>query len=206
MRLLHLSLALLATSGLMAQGLRTNGGLQVGLSIPTGDFADKKGGSGDYLGAHEGAGLHFGGHFDFNFTRNHQLRLMLNSNGFAGKKQDTYSGGLYDGTRQNIFGVGQFGADYVFNATSPSRGGYFLVGLNVNQVKAKAEYSFYSADDVTQSGRPGFRVGGGYTFNRIFSLEGHINSVSVEKSGPDGLGYDAITWLAVSAVFRFGRP
>lgn len=206
MHLRHLFFAMLATSGLMAQGLKTNGGLQVGISLPVGDFADKKGGSGEFLGAHEGGGLHLGGHFDFNFTRNHQLRLILNSTAVASKKQDTYSGGVYDGTRRNIFGVGQFGADYVLNTTSPSRGGYFLVGLNVNQVKALTEYSFRSDVTVTQSCRPGFRVGGGYTFNRFFSVEGHLNSVSVEKSGQDGLGYDAITWLAVSGVFRFGRP
>jgi len=206
MHLRHLSLALLATTGLMAQGLRTNWGLQAGLSFPTGDFADKKDRNGDNLGAHEGGGLHFGGHFDFNFTHNHQLRLMLDATAIAGKKQDIYRDGLYDGTRQNIFGVGQLGADYVFNATSPSRGGYFLVGLNVNRVKGLAEYSLHPSSNVTQSCRPGFRVGGGYTFNRIFSVEGHVNSVSVEKSGQDGLGYDAIHWLAVSAVFRFGRP
>jgi hypothetical protein len=123
MRLTALTLSLLAPC-LMAQGVRTNGGLQVGLSLPTGDFADKKASNGDYLGANEGAGLHFGGHFDFNFTPNHQLRLILNSNGFASKKQNIFTGGAYDGTQQNTFGVLQFGADYVFNATSPSRGGY----------------------------------------------------------------------------------
>lgn len=202
MRMLPLILALLAAGPLMAQRVGLNGGLQVGLSHPVGDFADKSTSHGDYLGANDGAGLHFGGHFDFNFTVHHQLRLILNANGFASKKQDTFSGGFYDGTRQNAFGVAQVGADYVFNATSPARGGYFLAGLSVNRVKAKAEYSFYPDAEVTQSGRMGVRVGGGYTFNRRFSLEGHLNSVSVEK---DRLGYDAITWLAVSAVFRFGR-
>lgn len=206
MYLRHLSLVLLASSGLMAQGLQTNWGLQGGLSFPAGDFAGKQAGNGDYLGAHEGGGFHLGGHFDFDFTRNHQLRLMLNLTAIAGKKQDTYSGGLYDGTRQNIFGVGQFGADYVFNATSPSRGGYFLVGLNVNRVTARSEYSFHATETITQSCLPGFRVGGGYTFNRVFSVEGHVNRVSVEKSGQEALGYDAVTWVAMSAVFRFGRP
>jgi hypothetical protein len=78
--------------------------------------------------------------------------------------------------------------------------------LNVNHVKGKAGFAFYPDAEVTQSGRIGIRVGGGYTFNRTFSLEGHLNSVSVDKSGKDGLGYDSLTWLAVSAVFRFGRP
>lgn len=200
-----LALLVAAGSGLMAQSVTLNGGLQAGLAIPTGDFADKKTPSGDYLGANEGLGLHFGGHLDFNFTPHHQLRLALNAYGFASKEQDTYAGGLYDGTRQNGFGIAQLGADYVFNARSPYQGGYFLVGLNVNRVKAKADYSYYPDPEVTQSGRMGLRIGGGYTFNRLFSLEGHLNSVSVEKDGPDGLGYDSVTWLAVSAVFRFGR-
>ena len=102
-----------------------------------------------------------GGHLDFNFTLHHQLRLILNVNGFASKQQDIYSGGFYDGTRQNSFSVVQLGADYVFNAGSPTRGGYFLVGLNLNQVKAKADFSFYPDQEVTQSGRVGLRVGGG---------------------------------------------
>ncbi len=206
MRKTCLILSLLAATSLMAQSVRTNGGLQVGFSIPTGDFADKKTNGGEYLGANEGTGIHFGGHFDFNFTPHHQLRLILNSNGFASKKQDIYFGGLYEGTRQNTFGVAQFGADYVFNATSPSRGGYFLAGLNINRVKGTAEFSQAPDAEITQSGRIGVRIGGGYTFNRLFSLEAHINSVAMDKSGPDGVGYDAITWLAVSAVFRFGRP
>ena len=206
MRMTVLTLSLLAASGLMAQSVHLNGGLQVGLNLPIGDFADKTYASGTYRGANSGIGIHFGGHFDFNYTPHHQLRLIANANGFASKEQDLFIGGSYQGTRQNSFGVAQFGADYVYNATSPSRGGYFLAGLNLNHVTAKADFSLYPDTEITQSGRIGVRVGGGYTFNRLFSLEGHINSVSVEKSGPDGLGYDAITWVAVSAVFRFGRP
>jgi len=205
MRRLILSLLLVAGTSLMAQSVRINGGLQVGLGLPTGDFADKKTSDGEFLGANDGLGLHFGGHLDFNFTQHHQLRLIANINGFASKKQDIYSAGYYDGTRQNAFGISQFGADYVYNAGTPSRGGYFLAGLNLNQVKAKAEYSDYPDPEITQSGRVGIRIGGGYNFNRLFSLEGHLNSVAVDKSGPDGLGYDAITWVSVSAVFRFGR-
>ncbi len=203
MRRLMLPLCLLAGTSLMAQSVRLNGGLQVGFSQPTGDFADKRDFNGDYLGANEGLGLHFGGHLDFNFTQHHQLRLIANVNGFASKKQDIYSGGYYDGTLQNSFGIAQLGADYVYNAGSPSRGGYFLAGLNLNQVKVKHELSNYLDEEVTKSGRVGFRVGGGYNFTRTFSLEGHFNSVSVDKSG---MGYDAITWVAVSAVFRFARP
>lgn len=205
MRKAFLALTLLASSSLFAQGVPMNGGLQVGLSLPTGDFADKKDGAGTYLGANDGAGFHFGGHLDFNFTPHHQLRLIANVNGFASKEQDLFVGGLYQGTRQNAFAVAQIGADYVYNLSSPTRGGYFLAGLNLNQVKAKADFSYFTDREITQSGRLGLRVGGGYTFNRLFSLEGHLNSVAVDKNGTDGLGYDNLSWLAVSAVFRFGR-
>jgi len=203
MRTTTLALCILAASSLAAQAVRINGGVQVGLGLPTGDFADKKDINGDYLGANDGLGIHFGGHLDLNFTQHHQLRLIANINGFASKKQDIYTGGYYDGTQQNSFGIAQIGADYVYNAGSPSHGGYFLAGLNLNQVKVKYEFSNYIDSEVTKSGRVGFRVGGGYNFTRIFSLEGHLNSVSVDKSE---MGYDAITWLSVSAVFRFGRP
>jgi len=199
MRSLALPLLLLAGSGLLAQSPTLNGGLQAGLNFPVGDFADKKDG-GYYVGANGGLGVHFGGHLDLNFTQHHQLRLILNANGFASKEQT-----LFGSTQQNTFGVAQLGADYVFNATSPVQGGYFLVGLNVNKVKATYELAGYPDVEANQSGRLGLRVGGGYTFNRIFSLEGHLNSVSVEKNGVDGLGMDALTWLSVSAVFRFGR-
>ena len=171
-----------------------------GLNFPTGDFADKKTPYGDYLGANGGLGVHFGGHLDFNFTQNHQLRLILNANGFASKEQT-----IFGNTQQNTFGVAQLGADYVFNLTSPSHGGYFFAGLNVKKVKATYELAGYPDVEANQSGRLGLRVGGGYTFNRVFSLEGHLNSVSVEKNGGDGMGMHALTWLSVSAVFRFGR-
>jgi hypothetical protein len=200
MRATLLTLALIASSSLMAQGFRMNGGLQVGLALPTGDFADKQI-NGFYVGANSGLGLNFGGHLDFNYTNNHQLRLHADAYGFASKEQ-------YDswwGTIQNTFGVAQFGADYVFNGTSPSKGGYFLVGLNLNQVKATYKSSYQGDDESTQSGRLGFRIGGGYTFSRVFSLEGHANSVSVEKTGLNGMGMDALSWVSVSCVFRFGR-
>ncbi|WP_243304059.1 hypothetical protein [Geothrix oryzisoli] len=200
MRVPALILPLLLGTGLAAQTTTFNGGLQTGLNLPVGDFADKKGTLGEYVGANGGVGLHFGGHFDFNFTQHHQLRLMLNANGFASKEQT-----IFGNTQQNTFSVAQAGADYVFNATSPVHGGYFLVGLNVNRIKATYELAGYPDLESNQSGRLGLRIGGGYTFNRLFSLEGHFNSVSVEKTGIDGLGMDSLTWLSISAVFRFGR-
>jgi hypothetical protein len=39
----------------------------------------------------------------------------------------------------------------------------------------------------------------------MFSLEGTLNQVFVDKNGSDGFGYDTATWAQVSAVFRFGR-
>ncbi|HJV23137.1 MAG TPA: hypothetical protein VJ505_04400 [Holophagaceae bacterium] len=206
MKKVILALACLSATGLMAQ-TRINGGMQAGLMAPTGDFADKRDALGDYIGAHDGLGIHFGGHLDFNFTQHSQLRLHLTVNGFAGKEQDIYTGGFYDGTRQNGFSVVQFGGDYVHNFDSPNRGGYFLAGASLNQVKSKYEFSNYNYpdDERTQSGRLGVRIGGGYTFNRIISLEGHIDHVSVDKTGTDGLGFDAMTWVTISAVFRFGR-
>jgi hypothetical protein len=199
-----LALVCLSATGLVAQ-TRINGGLQTGLNFPTGDFADKRDGNGDYMGVHEGLGIHFGGHLDLNFTPHNQLRLHVTVNGFAGKEQDIYTGGGYDGTRQNGFGVVQFGADYVHNFTHPNRGGYFLAGASLNQVKATYKFSNYPDPDASQSGRLGLRVGGGYTFNRLFSLEGHLDSVRVDKGGPDGFGFDALNWVTISAVFRFGR-
>jgi hypothetical protein len=204
MKKLLVPLICLATVGLQAQ-TRLNGGIQTGLMAPTGDFADKKDGYGHYLGAHEGVGVHFGGHLDLNFTPNHQLRFHLDALGFAGKEQDIYVGGLYAGTRKNGFGIGQLGGDYVYNFTDLSRGGYFLAGMNLNRIKAKAEFSQFPDAEVTQSGKVGFRIGGGYTFNRLLSLEGHLNSIVVDKDGPDGLGYDALTFLGVSVVFCFGH-
>ncbi len=199
MKNLIVALTCLSATGLAAQ-TRVNGGIHTGLMLPTGDFNDKRGPGGDYLGAKDGLGLHFGGHLDLNFTPQNQLRLHLTLNGFSSKEQDFFSD-----NRQNTFSIAQLGGDYVHNFTNPSRGGYFLAGASLNQVKARATFATSPDAEVTQSGRPGIRVGGGFNFNRAFSLEGSFNSISVDKDGPDGLGFDAITWVGVSAVFRFGR-
>lgn len=202
-----LILALIAGSSAMAQGVRINGGLQVGLALPTGDFATKESASGLYMGANDGLGLHFGGHLDFNFNRNHQLRLHGDAHGFASKEQKIYQPGYYyNDTHQNSFGIAQFGGDYVFNLESPSKGFYFLAGLSLNRVTWTIKDSGYPDESVTQSGCAGFRIGAGYTINRIVSLEGQLNSVSVDAHGPEGFGYDALTWVSFTAVFRFGRP
>lgn len=198
MRAVPLFPLLLACSGLAAQHYPVTGGVQVGLSLPVGDFADTRDASGAYLGANEGSGLHLGGHLDFSPALHHQLRLVLNVHGFASREQDLYGPGGYQGTRQNTFSVTQLGADYVYLLGAPDRGAYVLAGVSVNQVKAKADFSLYADTESTESGRFGARIGGGYAFNRAFSLEGHANRVSSD------LGFGALTWVGVSAVFRFG--
>jgi hypothetical protein len=201
MKNLIVALTCLSATGLAAQ-TRVNGGIQTGLMLPTGDFRDKKDVNGDPWGANDGLGIHFGGHLDLNFNANSQVRFHITVNGFAGKEED-YRGGF--GTIQNSFSVVQFGGDYVHNFTSPSRGGYFLAGASLNQVKAKYTFSDYTDEERSQSGRLGVRIGGGYTFNRVVSLEGSLNHVSVDKTGTDGMGFDAMTWIGCSVVFRFGR-
>lgn len=205
MRGITLPLALALSTALTAQTSTINGGMQIGLSLPTGDFADQKDRFGYFDGANKGVGMHLGGHLDFNLSQHNQLRLVLNAYGFASQKQDTYYAGYFDGTQQNAFGISQFGADYVFNGTSPSRGGYFLVGVNLNNVKATYKLTGSPDLESSQNGRIGIRLGGGYNFSRLFSLEAHVNSVSVEKTGNDGMFMDSLTWVTVSAGFRFGR-
>ena len=94
-------LAMVAATALGAQSAPINGGLQVGLSLPTGDFADQKASDGTFLGANEGAGIHLGGHIDFNLSRHHQIRLVANANGFASKEQH-YPGRLFGTTRHGV--------------------------------------------------------------------------------------------------------
>jgi hypothetical protein len=193
-----LAFAALAALTASAQSTVINGGMQVGLNFPTGDFASKKE-SGLFVGANQGMGVNFGGHLDFNYNPHHELRLILNFNGFSSKEQD-----IAFGTQQNTFSVTQLGADYVYNVTSHLQGGYFLAGLNFNRVYAKYELSGLGNAEATQTGRVGLPIGGGYNFNRVCSLEGHYNSVSVDKNGDDGLGMDTVSWLAVTCSFRFG--
>lgn len=196
MRKALIALAATLPMTLAAQSFDLNGGMQVGVNKATGDLNDKK-----PLGVNDAApGVHFGGHLDFNFTRQHQLRLHLDFIGFAG---DSY-GYAYD-NRKNTIGVAQFGADYVLNFQDSKKGPYFLAGASFNKITAKATFDTRPDIEVNQSGRVGVRIGGGYTFNHWFSLEGHLNSVSVDKNGADGLGYDNMSWIGVSAVFRFGR-
>jgi len=185
-----LSLALL---GLPLAAQDINGGLQTGLSLPVGDLKDKT----DY-GTNQFFGAHIGGHLDFNLTPHHQIRGHLTYHNMPGSGW----GGPND--FKNDFTILQFGADWVYNFQSPNQGWYTIAGASLNSVKNEWDAAGFSGS-ASQSGKLGVRGGGGYTFNRTFSLEGSLNQIFVDKNGGDGFGFDTATWVQVSAVFRFGR-
>ncbi len=185
-----LSLALL---GLPLAAQDITGGLQTGLSLPVGDLKDKDG-----YGTNQFFGAHIGGHLDFNITSHHQVRAQLTYHNLPGSGW----GGFYD--YKNDFKILQVGADWVYNFQNPNQGWYTIAGASINSVKNDWDGNGVSGS-ASQSGKLGLRGGGGYTFNRMFSLEGTLNQVFVDKNGSDGVGFDTATWAQVSAVFRFGR-
>ena len=185
-----LSLALL---GLPLAAQDITGGLQTGLSLPVGDLKDKDG-----YGTNQFFGAHIGGHLDFNITSHHQVRAQLTYHNLPGSGW----GGNNDFT--NDFKILQVGADWVYNFQSPNQGWYTIAGASINSVKNDWD-GYGISGSASQSGKLGLRGGGGYTFNRMFSLEGTLNQVFVDKNGSDGVGFDTATWAQVSAVFRFGR-
>jgi Outer membrane protein beta-barrel domain len=189
-RTLTLALAL-AGAALSAQDI--TGGLQTGLSLPVGDLKDKS----DW-GTNQFFGAHIGGHIDFNITSHHQVRGQLTYHNLPGSGW----GGPND--FQNDFKILQVGADWVYHFQSPSQGWYTIAGASLNNIKRDSSGVGFS-ESASQSGKLGVRGGGGYTFNRMFSLEGTVNQVMADKNGNDGLGFDTATWAQVSAVFRFGR-
>ncbi len=196
-KLISSSVLALATAALSAQGVDINGGLHTGLSLPVGDLHDKAD-----LGTNNLFGAHIGGHLDFNITPHHQVRAHLTYNRFPGSSW----GGGFDA--QNDYSNFQVGADWVYNFQNPGSGWYTVAGASVNSFKDEYEFNTGGgrvSGTASQSGRLGIRGGAGYTFNKTFSLEGTLNQVSVDKNGSDGFGFDSATWLAVSAVFRFGR-
>ncbi|HJU84286.1 MAG TPA: hypothetical protein VJ600_08745 [Holophagaceae bacterium] len=187
----------LAAAALSAQGVDINGGLHTGLSLPMGDLHDKTD-----LGTNQFFGAHIGGHIDFNITPHHQVRGHLTYNRFPGSGW----GGPDDW--KNDYSNFQVGADWVYNFEAPDRGWYTIAGASVNSFKDDYEHNTgvgRLSGTASQSGKLGVRGGGGYTFTKNFSLEGTLNQVFVDKWGGDGFGYDTATWVAVSAVFRFGR-
>lgn len=193
----RLALAL-ALAGLPLAAQDITGGLQTGLSLPVGDLKDKSG-----LGTNQFFGAHIGGHLDFNITPHHQVRAQLTYHNLPGSGW----GGFVDA--QNDYTLLQVGADWVYNFQSPNQGWYTIAGATVNSIKDEWEFTTGSgvrmSGSSSQSGRFGVRGGGGYTFNRMFSLEGTLNQAFVDKNGSDGFGFDTATWVQVSAVFRFGR-
>jgi hypothetical protein len=183
----------LALLGLPLAAQDITGGLQTGLTLPVGDLKDKSD-----LGTNQFLGVHVGGHLDFNITSHHQVRAQLTYHNLPGSSW----GGPLDA--KNDFKVLQIGADWVYNFQSPNMGWYTVAGASINSVKDDFSGNGFSGS-ASQSGKLGVRGGGGYTFNRMFSLEGTLNQVLVDKNGGDGFGFDTATWLQVSAVFRFGR-
>lgn len=190
----HVVLAL-ALLGLPLAAQDITGGLQTGLSLPVGDLKDKT----DF-GTNQFFGAHIGGHLDFSITSHHQVRAQLTYHSLPGSGW----GGVDD--VKNDFKVLQIGADWVYNFQSPNQGWYTIAGASLNSVKDDYSGNGFSGS-ASQSGKLGIRGGGGYTFNRMFSLEGTLNQVFVDKNPVpgDGFGFDTATWLQVSAVFRFGR-
>ena len=188
----RLALAL-ALAGLPLAAQDITGGLQTGLSLPVGDLKDKS----DF-GTNQFFGAHIGGHLDFNIAPHHQIRGQLTYHSLPGSGW----GGPADA--KNDFKILQIGADWVYSFQSPNQGWYTIAGASLNSVKDDFSGNGFSGS-ASQSGKLGVRGGGGYTFSRMFSLEGTLNQVFVDKNGNDGFGFDTATWLQVSAVFRFGR-
>lgn len=191
MRIAHAITLALAGALLPAQDIA--GGLHTGLSLPAGDLKDKT----DF-GTNQFFGAHIGGHLDFNITSHHEVRAQLTYHNLPGSGW----GGADD--VKNDFKILQAGADWVYHFQSPNMGWYTIAGASLNSVKDDYSAIGFSGSS-SQSGKLGVRGGGGYTFNRTFSLEGTLNQVFVDKNGSDGLGFDTATWAQVSAVFRFGR-
>ena len=189
-RTLTLAVALAGVS-LTAQDI--TGGLQTGLSLPVGDLKDKS-----EAGTNQFFGAHIGGHIDFNITSHHQVRGQLTYSNMPG------SGWGGPGDVQNDFKVLQVGADWVYHFQNPNQGWYTIAGASLNSIKDDFSGVGFSGS-ASQSGKIGVRGGGGFTFNRMFSLEGTLNQVFVDKNGSDGFLFDTATWAQVSAVFRFGR-
>ena len=185
-----LSFALL---GLPLAAQNITGGLQTGLSLPVGDLKDKS----DF-GTNQFFGAHIGGHLDFAITPHHEVRAQLTYHSLPGSGWGGFS------NVQNDYKVLQVGADWVYHFQNANQGWYTIAGASINSVKDDYSGAGFSGS-ASQSGKIGVRGGGGYTFNQMFSLEGTLNQVFVDKNGGDGFGFDTATWAQVSAVFRFGR-
>ena len=193
MRRMCAAILVLMSPALSAQDI--NGGVFTGLSLPVGDLQNKSG-----YGTNQFLGTHVGGHLDFTLTPHHEVRAQLSYHSLPGSDWATGFGTAI----QNDFKILQVGADWVYHFQNPSQGWYTVAGASINSIKD--EYSFPGGSgSSTQSGRFGVRGGGGYTFNKLFSVEGTLNQIFVDQNGSNGFGFDTATWVQVSAVFRFGR-
>jgi Outer membrane protein beta-barrel domain len=186
--------AVLAFTGMALAAQDISGGVFTGLSLPVGDLKDKTG-----FGTNQFFGTHVGGHLDFTITPHHEVRAQAAYVSLPGSDW----GGDF-GNAQNDFKILQVGADWVYHFQNPSLGWYTVAGASINSVKDDYSGIGFSGS-ASQSGKIGVRGGGGYTFNKLFSLEGTLNQIFVDKHGSDGFGFDTATWVQVSAVFRFGR-
>ena len=182
--------AFLALMGMTLSAQDINGGVFTGLSLPVGDLQDKSG-----SGTNQFFGTHVGGHLDFTLTPHHEVRAQLSYHDLPGSD---WANGFF--TIQNDFKILQVGADWVYHFQNPRQGWYSIAGASINSIKNDSTY--YS---TSQSGKLGICGGGGYTFNKLFSLEGTLNQIFVDQNGSNGFGFDTATWVQVSAVFRFGR-
>ncbi len=186
--------ATLALAGMALPAQDINGGVFTGLSLPVGDLKDKTS-----FGTNQFFGTHVGGHLDFTLTPHHEVRAIVAYDDLSGSDWGAGFGGA-----QNDFKILQVGADWVYHFQNPSQGWYTIAGASINSVKD--DFSGYGfSGSASQSGKIGVHGGGGYTFNKLFSLEGTLNQIFVDKGGSDGFGFDTATWVQVSAVFRFGR-
>jgi Outer membrane protein beta-barrel domain len=195
------NLLLLATltAAPLAHAQEFNGGVLGGLTLPVGDLQGK-----NTFGTNSVFGIHVGGHLDINFTQNHQLRPQISYHILPGSRWG-------NGVKTEFRNL-QLGADYVYNFESPNQGWYFLAGAHLNNLKAEYDGTVFVPgfgnvggfnSSASQSSKFGQRVGGGYTFNRTVSLEGHYNRAEVNKFGSDGFGFDEANWVQISAVIRF---
>jgi hypothetical protein len=131
------------------------------------------------FGTNQFVGTHVGGHLDFTLSPNHEVRAQVTYHTLPG-------------------------SDWVYHFQSPSKGWCTIAGASLNSPKDDSSgYGF--SGSASQSGKIGIRGDGGYTFNRVFSLEGTLNQIFVDQNGSDGFGFDSATWVQVCAIFRFGR-
>jgi Outer membrane protein beta-barrel domain len=184
--------AILALTGMALPAQDISGGVFTGLSIPVGDLEDKSG-----YGTNQYFGTHVGGFVDITLTPHHEVRTQLSYHDLPGSAWNGWN-------NQNDFKFLQLGADWIYHFRNPSQGWYTIAGASINSIKDDFSERFYSGSS-TQNGMLGVRGGGGYTFNKMFSVEGTVNQVFVNQNGANGFGLDTATWVQVSAVFRFGR-